>query len=57
MQCALKTVGEHKNLLDDEVQVLTITQEIFGCAPKTEMNDFELIEEHVGAFFSFMREV
>lgn len=43
--------------MHDKVPVLNIPQQIFTCAPKTETNDFQFIEEIKGLFAPFIPEV
>lgn len=40
--------------MDDEVSVLTVSQELFPCVPETEIIDFKPIEEPQGPFVSFI---
>lgn len=53
----LKIKDKAKNFLDVEVSVLTIPQEIFAYALKTETADFEFIEVHIILFVHFILEV
>lgn len=52
-----KTKGKDKYLLDDESAYLTILQEIFAGAPKTEISDSAFMEERKRPFGSFIPEV
>lgn len=41
----VRTKGEHKTLLAEEVSIITKSQAVFACAPQMETNDFKLIKE------------
>lgn len=49
----LKTNGEDKSSVDDEVQVLTVHQKVFACAPQTQKSYLEFIREPDGQFIPF----
>lgn len=53
----LKTKGERKTLLDDVVPVLTTSQEIFACAPRTDVTNYEFIKKLKGQFIPFIPDV
>lgn len=41
----LKTKGEDKTVLSQEVPVLTIPQQILACAPENDIADLQFFEE------------
>lgn len=53
----LKATNKDKALLNDEITVHTRPQQILGCAPSMEINDFKVFEESKGPFVSFVPEV
>lgn len=53
----LEIKGKDSATVEDKVAVLTAFQEVFACAPQTEITDFKFIEELKGTFVPFIQEV
>lgn len=53
----LKIKDKDQTIFDDEFPVLTIPEEIFACATKTDINHFHFIEEPKTPFVPFTPEV